>query len=250
MPVLVRGEENPRLDLQATASQPLTADQSIVWTIAVNNGGSGAAYGSTAAWKTFFDSGVGTGVVIFDAVPRFHGAALALTAPPIAKLYGVGNGVKAAFFYSASREIPSSPKDWSAAYMPNAHWLAVLLSGGADNVQLPSVPRASGGAGNVRLPQVVIAFTTKQPSGACSRENDATTNMANGVIADQAGMLLGPGIPAGTADGAISLAATAGNRTPGSGPLRAVEFHVRRHWWIFGRERCEKRLSPESSLQT
>lgn len=243
MPVFVHAEEAPRLDLQAGASRPSTPDSGILWTIAANNGGRSSAYGSTAAWKTFFDSGIGTGVVIFDEVPRFRGAALALTGPASVKLDGMRKGVTAGIFYSGSAQVPSAPKDWSAAYMPHAHWIALLLSGGADNVQLPARPRASGGAGAVWAPQVLMAFKTKQPSGLCSVENDATTNMANGVISDGAGMLLGPGISAGTADGAaVSLAAAAANGRPGSGPLRTVAFHVHRHWLIFGREQCEKRL--------
>jgi hypothetical protein len=246
MPIFARAAEEPRLDLQAGALRPPAPDQGQVWTIAANNGGRAAAYGSIAGWKTFFDSGVGTGVVIFDAVPRFRGASLALTAPASVQLRGLGKGVTAGFFYSASVQIPSAPKEWSAAYMPNAHWIALLLSGGAGNVQLPARPKASSGAGAVLVPQVLITFATKQPSGVCSGENDASMNMANGVIVDAAGMLLGPGIPAGTADGAVSLAAVAGNGRPGSGPLRTVAFHVHRHWMIFGRERCEKQMPTNS----
>jgi hypothetical protein len=242
MPGVGGAAEEPRLDLQATASRPLTAEQPILWTIRANNGGRGEARGATAAWKTFFDSGVGAGVVIFDEIPRFRGVPLALADPPTVKLEGVADGVTAGFYYSASREIPSAPKEWSAAYMPDARWIALLLSGGSGNVQLPAAPRGSGGAGAVWKPQVTIAFSTKQPSGVCAREDDAVTNMANGVVADAAGMLLGPGITAGTRDGAVSLAAAVGNGRPGSGPLRATEFRVRRHWWIFGRERCVKRL--------
>lgn len=246
MPILVRAQEEPRLDLQAGASRPLAPNELLVWTIAANNGGRAGAYGSTAAWKTFFDSGIGKGVVIFDEVPRFRGTTLALAGPASVRLRVMGKGLTAGFFYSASAHIPSTPKEWSAAYMPHAHWIALLLSGGADNVQLPARPSASGGAGAVWAPQFLVTFSTKQPSGVCSSENGATTNMANGVIADGAGMLLGPGIPAGTADGAVSLAAAAGNGRPGSGPLSTVAFHVSRRWLLFGRERCEKRLPTGS----
>jgi hypothetical protein len=239
MPTVVRAQEEPRLDLQAGSSQALSADQPITWTIAANNGGRGAAYGSTAAWKTFFAAGVGTGVVIFDEVPRFRGKALALTAPPTMQLKGLGNAVTAGFYYSGSRVIPSTPKDWSAAYLPQARWIALLLSGSTGAVLLPSAPGNSAGSGSVRAPQVLIAFATKQPSGACAMEKDVVTNMADGIVADKSGTLLGPGIAAGTADGAVSLAAAVGNERPGSGPLRTAEFRVRRHWWIFGRERCE-----------
>jgi hypothetical protein len=192
-----------RLDIAKAITAPTSATAPITFTINANNGGGFAATDLTSV-KTLLGSPA-AGILITDAIPSFNGTPLNLSGTPTATLPGGNTGSTATIYYSTSAT--GAAGSWSTTYAQGDYFIGVLVSGGTGGVELPSKPAGSSGAGSVTTPQVTLTFATVQPAGSGAADAGAIKDVANSVIGGNPGAtgvtpIIGPNIPAGTADGA------------------------------------------------
>jgi hypothetical protein len=194
-----------RLDIEKAITAPTSATAPITFTITANNGG-GFAATDLQSVKALLGS-ANPGVLITDAIPVFPagGTPLTLSGTPTATLPGGNTGSTATIYYSTSAT--GAAGSWSTTYAAGDYFIGVLVSGGTGGVELPSKPTGSTGAGSVTTPQVTLTFATVQPTGNGAANAGAITDVANSVIGGNPGStgvtpIIGPNIPAGTADSA------------------------------------------------
>ncbi len=194
-----------RLDIAKAITAPTSATAPITFTITANNGGGFAATDLTSV-KSLLGSPA-AGVLITDAIPAFPagGTPLNLSGTPTATLAGATAGAAATIYYSTSAT--GAAGSWSTTYANGDYFIGVLVSGGTGGVELPSKPTGSTGAGSVTTPQVTLTFATVQPTGSGAADAGALKDVANSVIGGNPGAtgvtpIIGPNIPAGTADSA------------------------------------------------
>jgi len=209
-----------RLDISKAITAPTSATAPITFTINANNGGGFAATDLTSV-KTLLGSPA-AGILITDAIPAFPagGTPLTLSGTPTATLPGGNTGSTATIYYSTSAT--GAAGSWSTTYAAGDYFIGVLVSGGTGGVELPSKPAGSSGAGEVTTPQVTLTFATVQPTGNGAANAGAITDVANSVIGGNPGAtgvtpIIGPNIPAGTADGTnptTPITAAITNTTP------------------------------------
>jgi hypothetical protein len=209
-----------RLDIAKAITAPTSATAPITFTITANNGGGFPATDLTSV-KTLLGS-ANPGVLITDAIPAFPagGTPLTLSGTPTATLPGGNTGSTATIYYSTSAT--GAAGSWSTTYAAGDYFIGVLVSGGTGGVELPSKPAGSTGAGSVTTPQVTLTFATVQPTGSGAADSGAIKDVANSVIGGNPGAtgvtpIIGPNIPAGTADGTAPttpITAAVDNTTP------------------------------------
>jgi hypothetical protein len=194
-----------RLDIAKAITAPTSATAPITFTINANNGG-GFAATDLQSVKALLGS-ANAGVLITDAIPAFPagGTPLTLSGTPTATLPGGNTGATATIYYSTSAT--GAAGSWSTTYAAGDYFIGVLVSGGTGGVELPSKPTGSAGAGTVTTPEVTLTFATVQPTGNGAANAGAITDVANSVIGGNPGAtgvtpIIGPNIPAGTADSA------------------------------------------------
>jgi hypothetical protein len=203
-----------RIDLQKSSVNPPDASTNVAYTIKVNDGGSSPAKDLTSV-KTLLGAAV-PGILITDAIPQFP-AGTPLTVNNIAVATSAANGYNGSTVtiytstaagsgwttYSGSGNAPAGTK-----------YIGVLISGGASGVELLAKPAGSV-TGTVTAPAVTITFQAVQSAASGSGATNAYLNAANsvaggnqGAAAAVAANVVGPGIPANTADSVAIISAT------------------------------------------
>ena len=214
-----------RLDLQKSTVAPASATSDINFTITANNGG---AFGATdlQSVKALLGSPA-AGVIVSDKIPTFGGAPLTLDLAaglaPTVTLSGASAGATATLYYSTSST--GAQGSWTTSYIAGDSFIAVLISGGALGVELPSRPGGSSGAGAVTSPQVTLSFNTNQPTGTGAANAGSITNIANSLIGGNPGAtgitpIIGPFSGTGEADSATpttSISGAINNTTSSTG---------------------------------
>lgn len=196
-----------RLDLQKSTVAPTSATADINFTITANNGGAFAA-NDLQSVKALLGS-PSAGVLVSDKIPTFGGNPLTLDLAagqaPSVTLTSATAGATATLYYSTSTT--GAQGSWSTTYVAGDTFIAVLISGGAGGVELPSKPGGSSGAGAVTSPQVTLSFNTNQPTGTGAANAGSITNIANSLIGGNPGAtgivpIIGPFSGSGEADSA------------------------------------------------
>lgn len=191
-------QSDARLDLQKSSAQAGTAPYAITYTIKANDGGNFSAKPLSSVTAMGFPS-AGC-IVIADKVPTYGAASPVINGTPSVTATAGTNGfpssgATATIYYTTSANGSSG---WTTTEPANPAWIAVFVA--SASACLNSNPGSS--AGSVPSPAVALTFVVPQPSGAGSGNPNAYSNIANGVIGDNQPTehILGPGIPAGTAD--------------------------------------------------
>jgi hypothetical protein len=202
-----------RLDLQKSTIAPTASTGDINFSITANNGGAFPAVDLQSV-KALLGS-TNAGVLISDKIPTFGNVPLTIDTAaglaPTATLTGLSAGVTATIYYSTS---PSGASGWSTTYIAGDTFIAVLISGGAGGVELPSKPGGSSGVGAVTSPQVTLSFNTNQPVGTGAANAGSISNIANSLIGGNPGAtgivpIIGPFAGSGEADSANPTAPVA-----------------------------------------
>lgn len=222
---------DPRMDLYKASSQNGTSGD-LTYTIYAHNGG-GAPAKDLQSVKTLLGSSA-AGIFISDKVPTFGSPAVPLalsssgtvTVTPGNTTYGFATGATESVYYSTS----ASGASWTLATgnLPTngtVTYIGILISGGSctgygAGYELCADSGHPTNPGNSNVTSATAAgfsFVTVQPSGPQSGNPGAVTNLANAVVGDPLGDIIGPNIPANTADGGSLTAAGEGINNTTSG---------------------------------
>jgi hypothetical protein len=203
-----------RLDLQKSSANTGTAGSpTLTYAIVGADGGYTAAH-DLASVKTLLGSAA-PGIFISDAIPQFAGAplavqSLAVTGTSAANGYAAGSTT----LYYTSASTPTS--GWTAyasgALPATVTYVGVLLSGGANGIEL-NPNNGTSSTGRVGAPAITLQIVVSAPSGAGSGNANAVANQADSAIgggesnptpdsavANPLPFVLGPNVPATTSD--------------------------------------------------
>lgn len=214
-------QADARLDLYKSSSQNGTTGD-ITYTISAHNGGAFSAK-DLASVKTLLGASA-NGILISDRVPQFLGTPLNLSNSGTVTVtpnttYGYPTGSPVADTYYSTSSTGTSGWVKATGNLPTngtVYYIAIFIHGGtctttgfdlcADTGHVTS-PGNANVASNAALQ---FSFTVAQPTGPGSGNAGAVTNLADGVIGDNQPTehILGPGIPAGTADSSSSTPLT------------------------------------------
>ncbi|MGB8267692.1 MAG: hypothetical protein WCE44_15310 [Candidatus Velthaea sp.] len=222
-----------RFDLYKNQSQNLTTG-AITYTVYAHNGGAFAAK-DLASVKALLGVSV-NGVLISDKIPTFAGSPLALSSGTVTvttnATYGAATGVVADTYYTTSatgssgwtKATGSLPIDGSVSYIGVFLHGGTCTSAGFELCADTTHPTNPGNSNVASAAAVTISFIVVQPTGAGSGNAGSVTNLANGAIGDNQPTehVLGPGIPAGTADTNSATALT----TTGQGINNTTLFSI------------------------
>jgi hypothetical protein len=224
-----------RLELyKASAQNSSTGD--ITYDVYVHDGGAFAAKDLQSA-QTLLGASA-RGVLITDKVPVFNAQSLHLSNSGIVTvssnaLYGFPSGATADVYYSTSatgaqgswvKASGNLPTDGSVTYVGLFIHGGTCTATGYDLCADTSHPTSPGNISVLSAHAVTFEFVTVEPSGSGSGQPGAVTNMANGMAGDNMPTehIMGPGIPALTADGASSAALTAAGQGINNTALTSV----------------------------
>ncbi len=210
--------------MQKTSTQSATTG-AITYTINANNGGNLPAKDLLSV-KALLGTGV-PGILISDKIPQFPAGSPLAISGAVTVTTNAANGyiAGAAQVYYTTDTTGASGWTLAPGGTPgaNAAYIGVFLSGGAGGSELNSNPGSTNG--NVPAPQVMIGFTIAQPTGNGSGNPGSVKNIADSVIGggQSPEQIVGPGIPANTADSASATVITTpgqgiNNTTPGASP--------------------------------
>jgi len=224
-------QSDARLDLQKTSSQGGSSPYDITYTIKANDGGNFPAKALSAALNNAlgFPNALGCAIIV-DHVPTYGGNPPVINGTPAITATAGTNGYPAsgtttAIYYTTNA---TGSAGWTTTKPGNPAWVAVFETVTAGTTCLNSNPGST--AGTVASPAITLSFVVPQPSGPGSGNAGAYINIANGIVGDNQPTehILGPGLPAGTADtGSATPVTTAGqgfeNTTSEAGPSGASQ---------------------------
>jgi len=223
-------QSDARLDLQKTSTQGASSPYDITYTIKANDGGNFPAKALSAALNNAlgFPNALGCAIIV-DHVPTYGGNPPVINGTPSVTTTNANgypaSGTTTAVYYTTNA---TGSAGWTTTKPGNPAWVAVFETVTSGTTCLNSNPGST--AGTVASPAITLSFVVPQPSGPGSGNAGAYINIANGIVGDNQPTehILGPGIPAGTADTGSATPVTTGgqgfeNTTSEAGPSGASQ---------------------------
>lgn len=214
-------QADSRMDLYKSSSQNGTTGD-ITYTISAHDGGAFSAK-ELASVKTLLGASA-SGILVTDKIPQFGGSPLKLSNSGTVSIttnatYGFATSATVDTYYTTSsngttgwtKATGALPTDGSVTY------IGIFIHGGtcssASGFELCADTGHATSPGNANVASaaaVQFSFVVAQPTGSGAGNTGSVTNLADGVFGDNQPTehILGPGIPAGTADSSSSTPLT------------------------------------------